>query len=376
QVLGADGLRLWWTIRLPMIRPALTAAALLVYIFTFTSFGVILILGGVRYATLEVEIYRQATALFDLPTAAALSRVQIGAVLVMITVYTRLQRRTGGASPTASARIALRPAKLGDFALVGSQVLVIIVLIFTPLLALVARSVTGADGFTLNAYTALNETSRGSVLFVPPLQAIGTSLTFAAITAVFAVLLGVIAAYLLDESRGWATALLDPLFMLPLATSAVTLGFGFIIALDEPPVNLITSRWIIPIAHTIVALPFVVRSVLPALRAVPHSLRESATTLGAGPLTVLRTIDIPLISRGIVVGVTFAFTVSMGEFGATLFIPRPAEPTMPIVIFRLLGQPGLTNYTQALAMSVILVSVCGVAFILIERLRTAGVGEF
>ena len=85
---------------------------------------------------------------------------------------------------------------------------------------------------------------------------------------------------------------------------------------------------------------------------------------------------LPIVGRAVAVGATFAFTVSMGEFGASLFIARPETPTMPVVIFRLLGQPGVSNYGQALAMSVILMGVCAVAFVAIERLRVGGVGEF
>ena len=257
-----------------------------------------------------------------------------------------------------------------------SNLLVMAVLILAPLAALVVQSVSVGGGLSGRYYVLLAQTSQRSVLFVPPLVVVRYSLIFAGLTTILGVGLGVIASYLLAAPRGWLTRILDPVFMLPLATSAVTLGFGFIIALDEPPLNLRTSRWLIPLAHTLVALPFVVRSVLPALRAIPANLREAAATLGANDWRVLRLIDLPLISRGVVVGATFAFTVSMGEFGATLFIARPDTPTMPVVIYRLLGQPGLANYGQAMAMSVILIGVCGVAFVMIERLRTAGIGEF
>ena len=178
------------------------------------------------------------------------------------------------------------------------------------------------------------------------------------------------------ERRGRLSRLADPLFMLPLATSAVTLGFGFIIALDEPPLNLRASWLIIPISHTLVALPFVIRSVLPSLRAIPPSLREAAQTLGAKPIDALLTIDLPLLGRGIAVGATFAFTVSMGEFGASLFVAQRESVTIPVVIYRLIGDPGMASYRQSLAMSVVLMLVCACGFMLIERLRVAGVGEF
>ncbi len=372
RVLGANRWRVWWEVRLPMLRPAILAAAVLVFIFTFTSFGVVLILGGPRYATLEVEIYRQATALFNLKIAAALSIVQIGFMFVLMIVYTRLQRQASGDLQSAQA-IAQPPRTRRERVFVIANLLLMIVLLLTPLAALVLRSFTGDSGLTTRFYALLDTNQRNSVLFVPPIEAVGNSLRFALATTVLAVALGMIASYLLVRRGGrW----LDPVFMLPLATSAVTLGFGFIIALDEPPLNLRTSALLIPLAHTLVAMPFVVRSVLPALRAISPNVRGAAQVLGASPPQVWRFIDLPLISRGLIVGATFAFTVSMGEFGATVFVARPDTPTMPIVIYRLLGQPGAANYGQALAMSTILMAVCAVSFILIERARTLGIGEF
>ena len=68
--------------------------------------------------------------------------------------------------------------------------------------------------------------------------------------------------------------------------------------------------------------------------------------------------------------------VSMGEFGASLFVAQRESVTIPVVIYRLIGDPGLQSYRQALAMSVILMLVCACGFLLIERTRRAGVGEF
>ncbi len=375
RVLGANGWRLWWHIRLPILRPAITAAGILVFIFTFTSFGVVLLLGGPRFATLEVEIYRQAVNLFNLPVAAALSLVQILLMFALMLVYTRLQRRLS-TDITSADNVAVRPSTRRDKLAVFTNVVLMSVLLFTPLLSLIAASVSSDQGLTLQYYQQLTRNSRGSILFVPPIQAVGNSLIFALITTLLAVALGLMAAYLLSGRVSRWSNLLDPLFMLPLATSAVTLGFGFIITLDKPPLNLRSSPLLIPIAHTLVAMPFVVRSILPALHAIPPSYQEAARVLGASNIRVWRLIDIPLISRALIVGATFAFTTSMGEFGASLFVARPDTPTIPIVIFRLLGQPGSLNYGQALAMSSILMLVSAVGFILIERLRTAGVGEF
>jgi thiamine transport system permease protein len=164
--------------------------------------------------------------------------------------------------------------------------------------------------------------------------------------------------------------------MLPLATSAVTLGFGYIIALNKPPLNLRSSLVLVPIAHTLVAMPFVIRSVLPALRRINPNLREAAAVLGARPSQVWWGVDWPLLRRALLVGAVFAFTISMGEFGATVFIARPQTPTLSVAIFRFLSQPGALNYGQALAMSSLLMVVCALGFLAIERFRIGDEGEF
>lgn len=269
------------------------------------------------------------------------------------------------------------PATRRERWIVGGNVALMLGLLTTPLLALVARSFSVSGGaWTLQYYRELFINRRGSIMFVPPIEAVRNSVGFAGATTLLALLLGLIAAYLLVRRRGWISSVLDPVFMLPLGTSAVTLGFGYIIALDQPPLNLRTSPLLIPLAHTLVAFPFVVRSVLPALRGIDPRLREAAAVLGAGPWRVWREIDLPIVGRALLVGAVFAFTVSMGEFGATIFIARPQIPTMPVAIFRFLGQPGALNYGQALAMSTLLMLVVGVGFLAIERFRMGGVGEF
>jgi thiamine transport system permease protein len=266
----------------------------------------------------------------------------------------------------------------------------VIVMLVTPLLALVERSFATASGYSLTYYSELGVNRRGSILFVPPVDAVRNSVSFALLTVLLALVLGSIAARLLAGHgagrEGTANnvssvttrprALLDPLFMLPLGVSAVTLGFGYIVALDEPPLNLRTSPWLPPMAHTLVALPFVVRALLPSLRGMNPRWREAATTLGAAPWRVWLEIDLPIVGRAMLVAAVFAFTISMGEFGATSLIARPERPTMPVAIGRFLSQPGTLNQGKALAMSTLLMLVCLVAFLTIERFHVGEIGEF
>lgn len=376
QMLGANRTRVFFEITLPLLMPAILAAGLLVFIFDFTSFGVILILGGARLATLEVEIYRTAANLFDLPLAAALSLLQIAFTLILIVVYTRLQARL-------SAPVRLRPQAItkrapktrGERIFVIVNLAAMLTLLLAPLVVLVLESLQTANGFGLGNYTALGENTRGSATFIPPTDAIRNSLLFGGITVALAVTLGVLAAYAITRTRRGGS-FFDAVFLLPLATSAVTLGFGYILAFSRAPLDFRAAVWLVPIAHTLVALPLVIRSIVPLLRQIKPNVREAAAMLGASPTRVFREIDLPIVTRAVIVGAVFAFVVSLGEFGATTLIARPEWSTIPLAIYRLLGQPGLTNYGQALALSTVLMLVSAVAIALMERVRVGETAEF
>ncbi len=370
RMLGASPGQIFFRITLPLLMPAVGSAALLVFIFCFTSFGVVLILGGPGYATLEVEIYRQAVQLYNLPMAAALSLVQIASNFLLMWLHAKLSRKSRVAfyADTSSGTASV-PSTLWQRTLVGANLLSICLLLITPLLALVIRSISGEDGLTLAYYLALFRSDEASLFFIEPIVAVANSISFALAAMVAAVALGLSAALFLASARGRSTAFWDAVIMLPLATSAVTLGFGYIISLNRPPINLRDSLALVIIVHTLVAFPFVVRCILPSLRQIPQTLREAATLLGASPLQVFRRVELPMVSRAILVGAIFAFSISMGEFGASTFVTRPHTATMPVAIFRFLGQPGEMNYGQAMAMSTILMLVTCTAFWLLARLE-------
>lgn len=393
-LLGANRLRVFLGVTLPLLLPALGAAALLVFIFTFTSFGVIVILGGPRIATIEVEIYRQTAQLLRLDIAAALALIQLACTLVFSLLYTRLAARSSVPLELRPRRgVTRRPQSTAARLAVGANILVLLLLLVTPLVALALRSLTAVgDGLSLAAYAALGRNPTGSVFYVPPVEAIRNSLLFAGLTVGVALGLGLAAAYLLGgpgrvTGRRAPSArprllqigrgLLDALFMLPLGASAVTLGLGLLVALSVAPLAALrTSPLLVVIAHTLVALPFVVRAVLPVLRGLDPRLREAAAILGAPRRRVWREIDLPLLFPALLTGAVFAFTVSLGEFGATLLLARPDYPTLPLVIYRFLGQPGAINYGQALALSTILMLTTALSFLVLERVRYRELGEF
>lgn len=134
--------------------------------------------------------------------------------------------------------------------------------------------------------------------------------------------------------------------------TAVTLGFGMLISLQAPPLRL--GSVLVPVAQAMVAMPMVLRALLPVLRAINPRLRDAALLLGASPARVLLTVDLPLARRGLGLAAGFAFALSLGEFGAASFLATGNDITLPVLIARLLGRPGAANYGMAMAASVIL----------------------
>jgi thiamine transport system permease protein len=377
RMLGASGWMAFREVTWPLLRPAIISAASIVFLFAVTSFGVVLLLGGPRDTTLEVEIYRQTAILLDLPTAAALTLLQMGGVLVLLLASARAQERLAVQQRLrAAGETARRPRRGRERALVTVIAALTATAVLLPLVVLVERALAGPEGYGPTAFEALFADDPRTRLAAPPIAAVVDSLVFAVATTVIAGGLGLLAAIAVGYRRGWLSRTLDAIVMLPLGTSAVIVGFGFLVSLDTPPLDLRTSIWLIPIAHSLVALPFVMRAVVPLIRAIDGRLREAAAVLGASPARAWREVDVPILARGALIGAGFAFAVSLGEFGATLFIARPDTMTIPVAIYRLLGQPGAANFSTAMALATMLMVLTTVVTLLIERMRGAEAGAF
>ncbi len=387
RTLGADQPRVLNRVTLPLLHPSILAASLLVFIFDFTSFGVILLLGGPGFSTLEVEIYKQATQIFNLPLAGLLSLIQLLCTLAFSILYSRVVRHTAVTSTPRAAETNLHNARTFRQKLfLGGMVSLLLALFLLPLISIPLRSLTRLEadlgqrgqvryGLTGDYYTELFINQRDSIFYVPPFEAIGNSLGYAVLTVILSLALGFPVASALARP-GRLERLLDPILLLPLGASAVTLGLGFIVTFNRPPLALVTSPLLVPLAHTLIALPFAIRSLQPALASIPDWLRQAAASLGASPRRVWFAVDWPIVARATLSAAVFAFTVSLGEFGATSLVVRPEYPTLPIAIARFLSQPGGMNYGQAMAMATVLMVVCGIGILLIERLRLPGAGEF
>ncbi len=387
--LGASPWRAFRTVTLPALTPAVVSAGAVVFLFCATSFGLVLTMGGLRYGTIETEVWIQTTQFLDLRTAAVLSVLQLVVVGLALLLAARARRRYDRSLHLRTDRATSRPLRLrrragragSDLVPTAVTAAVVLGLLVLPLAYLVLGSLRAPEGWGLGNYRRLGTTGGANALTVTVWEAAANSLRAAVDATVIAVVVGTLVALVVSRRPRAAggrrvLGVLDAVFMLPLGVSAVTVGFGFLITLDSPPLDLRASPVIVPIAQAVVAVPIVVRTVLPVLRAIDPRLREAAAVLGASPGRVLATVDGPFLVRGLGLAVGFAFAVSLGEFGATAFLARPETPTLPVVIFRLIGRPGAENYGMALAASVVLAVLTATVMMLAERLRGDRMGTW
>ncbi|RTE48258.1 iron ABC transporter permease [Actinobaculum sp. 352] len=376
RTLGARPWRVLRTVTLPTLGPSIAASGGLVFLFCATAYGVVQTLGRPGYGTLETEIWVQTSTYLDLRTAAVFSCLQLTVVVLSLLISRRMSRGTDVALRlrSGSEHRLRRP----DLPALVVTLVVIAALLVAPMASLVVRSLRRDGQWSVENYRLLSTSGSGFTGGATVLDALSHSVRIAVDATCIALAVGIPLALVLSRrvrSRrlARAQALLDSAVMLPLGVSAVTVGFGFFISLQGPPLNLAGNGMLVPLAQAVVALPLVVRVLVPVLRAIDPRLREAAATLGAGPGRVLATVDFPFMIRGLGLATGFAFAISLGEFGATSFLASADYMTLPVLIARLLGRAGANNYGMAMAASVILAVVTAGVMALCENLRPRGI---
>jgi thiamine transport system permease protein len=375
QSLGARGFRLFTRITLPQLFPGILAAAALIFIFCFTSFAIILVLGGgPKYTTIEVAIYQLAKVNLDLKAGCAFAVIESILSIGFMWGYIKLQQRVSfaeglGREQEKTPFFSLIKGPWGILAVL--YLIVTFLIIVAPMLAAVGNSFlrrwgwAGNTSLSLSWYKKLFFETETSAFTVSYLTAIKNSLFFGLMTVLFSLPLGTLIAYVTTRRRFIGQGLFEAVTMLPLGISAIILGLGYIKAYQYLPWD-ITGKWYaIAFAHTIIAYPFVIRSTGAVFRKIDPSFVRAAMSLGANRWKAFLRVELPLIKSGLIAGATFAFAISIGEINATLMLYNPKLITIPIAIYRLIGS---YNYFAACALGTILMLICFLVFLLIDKL--------
>lgn len=363
RTLGATPWRAFWRVEWPAIAPWLASALCLVFLYCFSGFGLALILGGQRYATVEVEIYTLVAYELALGPAGVLAVWMLGLTGAVALGYAWLEKRL--AAPGRVTPIArTRPRGARQWLAVWAAVAVLLLVCAAPLMAILAQ-----------AARALWQGQGAAVLAEPEtLGALWNTLRFTAMALTLATGLGLthaLAVRAFDSAgaaRGSHTAdgawalLWRAAAYLPFVVSPVTVAFGLLLLYPSWTASLALLIG----AYALLAYPFVAKSLMAALDNLPANYAQAAATLGARPWRVLWRVTLPLVGRALRRGMAFAAATALGEFAVTLFLSRPEWTTLTTLIYQRLGRPGSANLDAALVLACVLMALALLAFTLIE----------
>ena len=348
---GAGRFKTLVSISLPQLRPAIFSSSALVFLFSATSFGIVLVLGGGQVLAIETAIYFAATQFLDLEAAAALVLVQTLITGVAFFVGSSLAKGTIGLEQVFEAS-PKPPVDLRDWPAISVTTLSVFGLILMPLLLVLIEAFQVGNGFGFENFENLTTRGARDLLNTSVVDAAMNSLRNMTVAASIAFALGTLASWLLVRSK---KKFLDFVFLAPLGVSSVVLGFGFLVSFDAQWFPLRSSWLIVPLAQALIALPMVIRLVYPALVSIGKEPIEQASLDGASSWQIWRFVESGMIKGVLLTAIGYAAIISIGEFGTSSFLAYGSEGTIPTLLFRLISRPGEQNYGMAMAVSAILI---------------------
>jgi thiamine transport system permease protein len=342
--LGASAWRTFWRVEWPAMAPWLVASLCLVFLYCFSGFGLALVLGGQRYATVEVEIYTLVAYELQLGQASVLALWTLLLTGGVAVAYAALEKRL--AAPLRSQPLPRRRPR-GAAQWLGLLTALALLFFFCglPLLAIVWRAL----GLGWSAWQ--------QVLDAEVLAALWNTLRFSAAALLLATVLGVLHALAGRLSLAWRAAA-----FLPFVVSPVTVAFGLLLLYP----GLTASLTLLLGAYALLAYPFVAKSLSAGLDSLPAHLLQAARSLGASPWRGFWRVTLPLLAPALRRGMAFAAATALGEFAVTLFLSRPEWATLSTLIYQRLGRPGAANLDAALLLSCLLMALALAAFLLID----------
>ena len=360
---GAGRLKTLLAISLPQLRPAIFSAAALVFLFSATSFGIVLVLGGGQVETIETAIYFSATQFLDLEAAAALVLVQTVITAAAFLVGSSLAKGTVGLEQVFEGSRKPR-VDLRDLPAALLTAVIVVGLLLMPMLLVLVEAFKVGNSFGLQNFFNLSTRGARDLLNITVLDAAGNSIRNMVVAAVIAFGLGTLISWLLVRTK---QKVLDLVFLVPLGVSSVVLGFGFLVSFDTDWFPLRSSWLIVPLAQALIALPMVIRLVYPALVSIGKEPIEQASLDGASSFQIWRFVESGMIKGVLLTALGYAAIISVGEFGASSFLAYGSEGTIPSLLFRLIARPGEQNYGMAMAASAILIAFIWLVMLLLSR---------
>lgn len=372
RTLGASERRIFSTITLPQLLPGMISAGSLIFLYCFMSFAVVLVLGGgPRYSTLEVEVYRLIKYSLDFGRGGALALAETAATLFLTWFYIRRESRNIHRESLRQGKMHWKDLQAGTKLMTAGYFILILFIIFGPILTVMVQSFlvqttrSGPPEVSLRWYremVAAPGSLRGNNAQLLA-QSMRNSLFLGFSTLLLTLMIGSYTSWVLARFNFRFSGMTETLIMMPMGVSSVVLGMGYLWLMRGGRLGFIPPVLSIILAHTVIALPFVLRALTPAMKRIRQNLLDASRLMGAGGIKQFLSIELPLVKPGLITGGAFALAISLGEINATLILSDAGIPTIPIAILRLIGT---YKFYSACALGTILILICLAAFILID----------
>ena len=377
QNLGCTGLRRFFKITLPLIRPGLFAGGTIVFIWVFTELGTPLIFDYDRVTSVQIYYGLKDIGANPFPFAlvAVLLFCSVALYALSKTLFGRQSHAMMARATHAGGARALPPGRawLCTLQFAGVTFIAILPHIGVVLVAF-AREWYGT--IIPQSYTLQNfQLALSHDLTVP---SIANSLRFASVSTVVDIVLGLAIAYVVVRSRVRGRQILDFLAMLPLAVPGLVLAFGYVaMAQDGKLFSFLNPTRdptiLLIIAYSVRRLPYVVRSAAAGFQQTSETLEEAAQNLGTPPLKAVIKITLPLIMANVIAGGLLAFAFAMLEVSDSLILAQK-QAYYPITkaimeLFQLLGDGKfIASALGVWAMLFLGVTIAGLSLILGRKL--------
>lgn len=331
RMLGAGEGRIFFTVTLHQLSPAIAAACIPVFLYCFFSFMIVLLFGNIGGTTLEVEIYQAARTTLDFKTASALALIETACAMTAIFSYSKIKPAyaAGSSAPDygydrVKIGRALYESRVTKIVECGSCIIlgaVILIFFLCPLFGIFAGGITGTDGAYVFVKISNSEGFR-SALF----GTLGT----APFSALLCVVTAFVYAWMLrtQDPLGQNT-LLQTLPMLPMAVSSVVMGYGMTLLVHRGTVPALIA------AQAALAWPLAFRQIYASLCAVPQDTLDAAELLSTTPLDTVFRVALPSCRYSIISAFCFCFAVSMGDTTLPLVLSVPRFDTLALYTYRL-----------------------------------------
>jgi len=363
EILGATAIYKFRRVIFPHIRSSVVAASILTFLFCFMSFPIVLALGEGSFLTIEVQIWN-AFRFFDYGEAASLALIQ----LLITTCLAYIYIRSDEVDENSAGRTAyVKTIRFGDLSVryrsfIAIYAILLMILVTGPMFAILRSAIfdPNVNEYTLRGFSNLLNAGTDGAL-IPVIN----SLFYAGMATLFSVILGILIAYSRNSNTKILPELSSMITLLPLGISAITIAYGLMIAIAVP-LGMSSNAWpLIVVAQTLIGVPFSTRAIEIAKSKISPAIIEQAESLGARTLQKLFFVELPLLAPGILVAAVFSFAMSIGEMSATIFLASAENITLTILIYRNLA---IKKFVEAGAASFLLVLICVIAFLIMERL--------